>query len=642
MSKQFYGWRGKILRVDLSNGSITTEPTEKYLDRFLGGKSINQAILFDEVPDGVDPYDPDNRVIIGAGTLGGTLAPSTGRVSIDCKNAFTHGISSSNAGGHFAPELKFAGYDNIVIHGKSEKPVYLWIMNDKVELRDASPIWGRTVLETEAWIKDDVGDNRIHTALIGPAGENLVRGACVMIDRTRAAARGGHGAVLGSKNFKGVAVRGTGSVKIAEPDRFLAAVESALQRLMDSNFPTGFQHRGGTHLVGSTPCNEASIISVRNVQDGFWERDRLGKVDYPIFEEKYEKRRVANFACPIYCGHIYELKEGPYAPVVNEGMEANTVWAAARLDIDHAPWLPAFHTKLSQYGLDNDFASNIIGWIMELYEEGIVTSKDLDGIDPTWGNHQASMELLDRIVFREGIGDILAEGVFRASKSIGKGSDWYAIHMKGNDMIEEFRATIGWGLGTTTALTGGGHLDGAVLPETDGTPDFLAKELFDATTFDPLVYDGKEKIVIWQERYKQIVDSVGMCYFASSWVATGQRIGYPEISELVSAATGKEYSPEELQEIGTRTWNVSKAFNTLHAGFTRSADLPPRRFFEDPIKTGPFAGSKLDPEKWDKLLDDYYEFQGWDKEKGWQTREILENLDLKYVADRLEENGKLA
>lgn len=635
-----YGWAGQILRVDLSERTVQVEPLEPHTGLYLGGRAINMAILAGEVPPGTAPLDPANLLVFGAGTLCGTLAPSSGRLTVACLNALTGGVCSSNSGGHFAPELKYAGFDHIVVQGASDSPVYLWISSDGVELRDATQIWGKDTWQAHAWLVEELGDEHLHTALIGPAGENLVLGACIVVDRTRTASRGGLGAVMGSKKLKGVAVRGHGAIRVAEAEPFMQAVQQAWWALANSG-PQGLEHKGGSHLVGSKPCNSASLFSVRNAQDGYWAEEKIDRLDYPVFEAEYEKRRVANFACPTYCSHVNELKFGRYAPLVDEGMEANTVWGAARLDIDHAPWLPKFHALLSQYGVDNDFAVNVIGWAMELYEKGLLTQAESGGLDLSWGNHRSAIELLEMITYRRGLGDLLADGVRRASQRFGQGSEYFAIHIKGADIIEEFRATIGWGLGVVTAPRGGGHLDGAPLPETMGYPDHMAQSLFDAPTFDPLVYDGKAKIVKWHESYKNVIDSVGLCYFASSWNAIGQRIGLTEIACLVSAATGRPVDEAELLEIGLRSHNLQKAINTLHAGFTRQDDLPPARFLEEPIKSGPFAGARLDLQKWNRLLDDYYELHGWDQATGWQTRSCLERFGLHDMASRLESLGRM-
>ena len=636
-----FGWTGRILRVDLTSGKTTTEPTSRYAERFLGGKGINQAILFGEVPVGTDPFDPDNRVIVGTGPLTGTLAPSSGRVTFGSMNAYNRGVAEANAGGHFGPELKFAGYDHVVIQGRSDQPVYLWIKDEHGELRDASGMWGLTTWEAEERIQNDVGEPHLHTALIGPAGENLVRGALIVVDRGRLAARGGIGAVLGSKKLKGVAVRGTGAVRVAQPARFMQAVEVAWEALARSRAQATL-HGGGTHLDGTQGANRAGMIQTRNAQDAFWAQEKIDRVDYPVYRERFEKRRLACFNCPTYCSHVYEVREGPYAPLVLEAFQAGTIWGmGGRVDIDEPDALIAIHALESQYGLDNDFASVLVSWAMELYELGILTTADTDGLQLEWGNAEATIELLRRITRREGFGDLLAEGVVRASQRLGRGSEKYAMHIKGEDNYEELRTAIGWGFGCVVGLRAGGHTEGACNTENDGTPDTVGQAWFGVPTLDPKTYAGKERLVYWFERYKQALDSSGLCYFTGPIMGTGERVGMPELAELLSAATGQEYTADGLLLIGRRALNVQKAFNTLHAGFTRVDDLPPMRLVEEAVKTGPHAGARIDLAEWNQMLDRYYDLHGWDRVTSWPTRKTLQELDLAAVADRLEAAGRI-
>lgn len=636
MARDSYGWTGKILHVDLSSEKIWVEPTANYTGRFLGGKGLNQAILFEQVPAGTGPFDPENLVIVGTGPLTGTLAPSCGRVTIGSMNAFNGGVAEANAGGHLGPEIKFAGFDHVVIQGRATQPVYLSIRDDEVTLRDASEIWGATTWDAEEWIKEDLHDPHLHTALIGPAGENLVRGAAVIIDRGRAAGRGGIGAVMGSKRLKGLAVRGTGGVRVAQPDRFMLAVETAWEALARSP-KQSIMHEGGTHLDGTQGANRAGMISVRNAQDAFWAQERIDQVDYPVYAERFEKRRLGCFACPTYCSHIYELSDGPYAPLVLEGFQANTIWGfGGRVDLADPEALIAIHALNSQYGLDNDFAAVAISWAMELFQQGVMTPADTDGITLEWGDAEAVIELQRRIAYREGIGDLLAEGVMRASQQLGRGSEKFAVHVKGQDCMDEIRTAVAWGFGVVVALKGGGHLEGSCNTEGDGTSDALGQAWFGVPTLDPHSYEGKERLVYWFERYKQMLDSVGLCYFTGPIFDTGGRVGPLEIAELLSAATGQEYSADELLLYGRRAHNVQKAFNTLHAGFTREDDLPPRRFVEEPVKTGPHAGARIDLDQWNHMLDRYYRLHAWDPATSWPTRQTLDALDLSDVADRLE------
>ncbi len=635
-----YGWVGHILRVDLTSGTVTTESTSKYAERFLGGKGVNQAILLDEVPAEADPYDAENRIVVGTGPLTGTLAPSSGRVTFGSMNAYNRGVAEANAGGHLGPELKFAGYDHVVIHGRSDKPVYLWIKDGQAELRDASRIWGLTTWGAEEGIKEELGEPHLHTALIGPAGENLVRGASVVVDRGRLAARGGVGAVMGSKQLKGLAVRGTDAVRVAQPDRFMQAVEVAWEALARSR-AQGVLHGGGTHLDGTQGANRAGMIQVRNAQDAFWAQQKIDRVDYPVYKERFEKRRLACFGCPSYCSHIYEVQDGPYAPLVTEGFQAGTIWGAGRMDIDDPSALVAIHALECQYGLDNDFAAVVISWAMELWEEEILNLSDTDGLRLEWGDAPVAIELLRRITWREGFGDLLAQGVVRASQRLGRGSEKYAMHIKGEDNYEELRTAIAWGFGCVVGLRGGGHTEGACNTENDGTPDSLGQAWFGVPTLDPYSYEGKERLVYWYERYKQALDSAGLCYFTGPILGTGERVGLPELAELLSAATGREFTAGDLLLIGRRALNVQKAFNTLHAGFTRADDLPPHRLVEEAIKTGPHAGARIDLAAWNRMLDRYYELHGWARVTSWPRRETLEALGLAEVADRLEAAGKI-
>ncbi len=641
MSNLSYGWVGKILHVDLTSGEKWTEPIEKYSKLFLGGKGINQAILFDQVPYGTKPFDEKNVIIVGTGPLTGTLTPSSGRITIGSMNALTGGLLEDNAGGNLAPEIKYAGYDHIVIHGKAPSPVYLYIKDEKIELRDASAMWGCSTWQAEDLIKKDVGEG-FYSVLIGPAGERLVRGAAVIVDRGRVASKGGIGAVFGSKKLKGIVVKGSGSIIVADSEGFFRAVEKSWKILFDSP-KTKIMQAGGTHLDGTRGANLAGMISTRNSQDAFWDESKIRLVDYPVYREKFEKRRIGCFACPTYCSHFYQIPENTkYPTMIAEGFQAGTIWGyGGRLDIDDPEALIYLYALNGQYGLDQDFTSVVISWAMELYERGILSKNDLDGLDLTWGNVDAIIELLKKIAFREGIGDILAEGVKRASEEIGRGSEKYAIHVKGQDILEELRPAIAWGFGVITALRGGGHVEGSCNCEMDGTTDEEAMKLYGVRTLDRNTYDEKEKVVFWYERYKQILDSTGLCYFTGPIVETGKRIGMEEIAELLTYATGNQYSENDLFIIGQRDLNIQKAFNTLHAGFTKKDDLPPNRFVEEPIKSGPQAGAKLDLIQWKKLLDRYYQLQGWDVETGWPLRSTLERLDLDYVAEKLDRASRL-
>jgi aldehyde:ferredoxin oxidoreductase len=380
---------------------------------FLGGRGINQWILYKETKPWVTPYEPANRLIFGTSPLVGTLASGACRLNVDAKSPFTGGIGSSNSGGHFAPELRFAGWDHMVIEGKAQKPVYIWINNGRVEIKGALHIWGRTTWETDDMIKEDLGDPSVQTACIGPAGENLVRTACIIINRSRAAGRCGLGAVMGSKNLKAIAVKGTGSLEPSDPEGFMDAVEESWERLKKS-MGAKLLEKYGTTLV--SPLNNFSLMPMRNFQDGHMHPSKLEKISEENFV-KYQEGSLSCFGCPLHCGHFYRIKQGPYAGEACEGLEGNSISDfGCRFDIDYAPAILKAHSICNQYGLDIDNASCAIAWAFELYQRGILTKKDTDGYKLEWCNHEIVIELLKKMTHREGIGDILAEGCKKGLK----------------------------------------------------------------------------------------------------------------------------------------------------------------------------------------------------------------------------------
>lgn len=643
MRESANGLAGKILHVNLTTGSVTTEPTVRYAAKFLGGRGINSWLLYQQVKPWVTPLEPANRLIIGTGALVGTLAPSAGRHNIDAKSPMTGGIGSSNSGGHFSAELKFAGYDHIVIAGRARKPVYLWLDDDRVQIRDASGIWGKRVSETNDLIKQELGIADIQILCIGPAGENLVRAACIITNRARAAARCGLGAVMGAKQLKAIAVRGSGAIRVAQPTRFMSEVAKAWEKLRQSS--SAQRRRQWGTLFAATVSNNASLFPVRNFEDDYLKPESLAKISPQVFRQKYEVGRLGYSFCPVSCSHLYHIPDGLYTGLTAEGIECNDLWNfGGRLAIDYPPAIIKAHHLCSEYGLDQDNASGAIAWAMECYQRGILTRQDTDGLQLEWGNHEVVMELLRRIAYREGIGDILAEGAKRAAEIIGGGSDQFAVHLKGQDSIESMRAAKGWALGCVVSPRGGGHTRGANLIELYHdrlTRDFCRKAFGIPQVGNMLDYENKANLVVYFERLQAICDCLGICLLCSYWGGPDQ-LGPDDFASLYSAATGQELSASELLSTGERIHNVEKAFNVLHAGFARRDDYPPQRFMEEPVKSGPAKGELLVKKMWDKMLDEYYQLHGWDIETGWQSRRQLKTLSLTEVADDLEQAGKLA
>ncbi len=629
------GLAGKILRVDLSSQKIWTEETEKYAREFIGGRAINSSILLDELDAKIRWSDPENLLILGAGTLAGTLAPGACRTSIETVNVFNNGKGSANVGGHFGPELKYAGFDHVVISGKSKSPVYLCVHEGRTELRDARHLWGKTTFETEEILEAELAPRRIRVATIGPAGENCVKGAGIVCDRSKVAGGSGVGCVLGDKKLKAVVACGEGgSIRIAQPDPFFQALDVALRKVRES--PLSEMMRKIT-LAGrwgdpNSP-NWDSLISARNGQDDFWEIEKRIKLANPETGfPKYRKSISACFMCPVGCMPFMEVTEGEFAGTRGEGFWSNTIMDAVRLDITDPAGMFKAWVLCNELGLDTDFATNVSSWAFECYERGLLTEKETDGLRLDWGNAEAFVELLKRIVNRQGIGDLLAQGVKEASQRLGRGSEKFAIHVKGQDSIEPFRVAKGWALGVATSPVAGRHLRGTSI----GGERFGPK----GVSFKAHTYEDQPKYVVWQSLTKEMEDMLGICVYVGTW-SGAYALEPSDYVALTNAALGTELTEEELFLIARRSYNLEKAFNSLHTRFDRKDDYPPGRFMEEPVQTGPYEGYRCEKENWDRMLDEFYELHGWDKETGLQTRKSLIELGMNNVAEKLKKAGRI-
>jgi aldehyde:ferredoxin oxidoreductase len=626
------GLAGNVLRVDLSDGKISTEDTERYAERFIGGRGINDLILLNEMSPEIKWSDPENMLLFGVGALVGTVAPGACRMSVDTKNAFNNGIGSANVGGYFPAELKYAGFDNVVIKGKSEKPVYLLIRDGTVELRDAKSVWGKTTCETERILQKKLGDDQIKLAAIGPAGENLVRGSAVICDRSHAAGGSGVGCVMGDKKLKALVARGRGSIKVAQPERFMTSVDIAYRKVKHSAF--GDMLRRYTLFAPdiSHPHEQWPHywFPVRNGQDDYMEPDKIERIVRGL--PKYRKKIVACFNCPTGCIPFFEMKSGKYKGTKGEGFWGNSFqsWVSRFDNVDVEAALKAQLTA-NQLGLDIDDSAVVISWAFECYEKGLLTKEDTDGLELTWGNGDAMVKMVKKLAHRQGVGNFLADGVKAASEKLGKGSEKFAIHMKGQDSLDAYRGAKGWGLAISTSPVAGRHLRGSVVESGNFYPKVEGLSKLDE-------YKDKPQMVFWMCRTKGIEDMTGICSYVGTW---GGALEPSDFAALTSSAMGIVLTEEEFMLISRRLYNLEKAFNTIHTNFDRKDDLPPRRYMEEPIKSGPWKGYKCDRDKWNEMLDEFYELHGWDKETGLQTRKGLTELGLEDVADKLEQTGKL-
>jgi len=636
-----YGYAGNILRVDLTTSRFHIEPTENYVPKFLGGRGLNQWILLKELGPWVTPFEPANIICFGAGALVGTLVPGAARLNIDSKNALTAGIGSGSAGGWFAAELKFAGYDNIVIQGKAKDPVYLWIEDDRFSLRPATALWGETTAETERMIREDVAEDDIQVLCIGPGGENVARPACIVVSGSRVVGRCGLGAIMGSKNLKAIAVKGTGFIAVKKPDEFMELVSVVSQRLRRLKGAEGRREFGT--LVGSPLYQDLSALPYKNHQDDYIPDESFAKISHEVFRDTYEVDRYACTACPTPCGHVYHIDCGPYGGTRCLKAEANAVWDfGGRLAVDDVSAILKAQEECCQLGLDTDNTACVIAWAIDCFQNKIISKKDTDGLELNWGDHAVILALLRKIAYREGFGSILAEGSLRASQIVGGGSDRYSFHIKGQDLIEAIRSMKGWSLGIVVSARGGAHTRGAPLTETRRYSVEDSQRIFGVKTAgDPSTYAGKPRIVRYFEYVHALLDSLGVCSFTGNWTSPEGMTPH-ELAQFYSLVTETGTSENELMKTGERIHNIEKMFNVCHAGFTRNDDYPPKRLMEEPIQSGPLKGELLNQDDWDRMLDEYYTLHGWDQDTSWPTKEKLEELNLHECIERLEQAKQIS
>ena len=653
-----YMYGGTILRVDLSKGKISKEPTTSYSGDFLGGRGINVKLLYDGVPPEVNPLDPASLLIFGVGPLCGTPVPAP-RTEVTAKSPENGFLGSSNFGGFFGPELKFAGYDNIVITGKADKPVYLWIYNDEVEIRDASHLWGKDTYKTQEIIRSEV-DPDAKVACIGPAGENLVHFATIQHELGKGAGRTGMGGVMGSKNLKAIVVRGTKGVTLANPERYLSIAVELQQEMR--NHP-GVQLR---QKFGHSYKQDMTMM-----------RATKGQVPRPVFScdlfFKYQPkiRRAGCFGCPTQCMDLYPV-EAKGGGSFNCSLYITPLYWVRNTDIE---LLLECSLLAQRYGIDNVSSMGIIAWLMELYENGVITAKDTDGIPMEWGSKEAILGMLKKMIYREGLGDVLADGFLAAIKKIGHGSEYYANLIKGLPLYdtytpEEIVPDKGQALSMVVSSRGDTMKVRALTLEEEEIKELAMLYDYGEQTlqYDELKeggrgaawlkatrekikkiagtekaslheeYEGKPEIAIYLEDGIIICDCVGSCK------GSGVFLNYPFSEKyqaaLLSAGTGVETSVDTLFEFAKRVKNLERAY-CVREGMTREMDSLPKRFMDNPLKEGPFKGAVLESSKFEDMKSKYYALRGWDIATGIPTRETLQQTGLTNIGRDLEKRGKL-
>jgi len=607
------GYMGKFLRVNLTDGTIKEEKiSDEVLKMFIGGRGLGVKILYDELKPGVDPLSPENKIVILTGPLTGTAAPSSGRWCSVTKSPLTGTIHDSHSGGYFGPELKFAGFDGVIIEGASEKPVYIWIHDGEAELRDASHLWGKDTHDTTDMICKELGDEKIKVACIGPAGENLVKIAGIINDKHRAAGRGGHGAVLGSKKLKAIAVRGTQRVPITSEEAFREAVRRALDKIKESAVTSQSLPAYGTAVLVNI-INEQGLFPTRNFQTGVF--PTASRISGETMAETILVKKKPCWGCPIACGRV--TKVPPWSPYSGEGEgpEYETIWAfGAQCGVDNLEAIAKANYLCNELGLDTISMGHVIGTAMELYEKGYIKPEQTRGVDLKFGNVEAIVELTWRTAYRSGLGNDLAEGSRRLAEKYG--APELSMDVKGQELpAYDPRGAQGHGLGYATSNRGGCHLRAYMIAaEILGIPEKL----------DPLTTEGKAKWVITFQDLFATCDSLVLCKFVTF------AFGAEEFADMLSAATGWNLTADDVMKIGERIYNLERAFNIREGFKGRDEDTLPKRLLEEPMPEGPVKGYVV---KLNEMLDEYYNLRGW--KDGVPTKDKLKELGLDKAADEI-------
>jgi aldehyde:ferredoxin oxidoreductase len=628
-----YGYNGRILRIDLTNKKMFIDKfTETEARRYLGGRALAINILFNELKPLIDPLGPENKLVFAAGPFAATGFPLNSRWIVAAKSPLTGIYGEAACGGTFAVQLRKAGYDGVIIEGNATSPVYIDIMDDSVEIRDASKIWGLMCLETEVAIARELGlqDRREDdpaVACIGPAGEKLAKIANIMHTAHRAAGRAGLGAVMGAKRLKAIAVRGTRKVNVANPAKLVENTKQTVAECTTNKALVYFSSYGQAGLIDS--LQEMGMLPTKNFQKATF--DKFEAITGKTMAETILKQKQSCSQCPVACKREVEVLEGPYAPINPSygGPEyENAAALGSLLLIGDLKAVSKENQLCNMYGIDAISAGVIIAWLMECYERRIISKEEIDGIDATWGNADAALNLIEKIGTRNGIGDLLAEGIRIAARKIGKGSERYAMEVKGLEVpMHEPRAKKGLGLSYATSVRGACHMQS--FHDTDCESDNAAPEIGISKGLNR--HDtSREKVnmIKLSQDWIAVTNSLLLCT-APAWV--GFNYTRPTfLAETLNAITGLDFTVEDLIKIGERTNNLCRCFN-VREGITRKDDYLPKRFMEEPLPDGPSKGQRLPRQDLERMLDDYYELRGWDKKTGIPSAEKLKELGLDSV-----------
>ena len=639
MTFPYKGYAGHYLEVDLTKGVVHKKEMEKEWARlYLGGSGVSSKILWERTTAKTDPLSPENVLVVGTGPLTGAMFSPSGRMMFAARGPLTGVWAESHVGGFMGPEMKYAGFDFVIINGRSEKPVYLFMRDGKAELLDASHLWGQETDKTTMMIREDHKDPSIETAVIGPAGENQVLYGAIIVDFYRAAGRAGLGTVMGSKNLKGIAASGSLGLEAHDMEKYLEANAREMEKLNDPIWKdslASLRKYGTTDLVAV--INEIGRLPTKNHWTGFY--DDAEDIGPEIIAEKYRIAQEACYGCAVGCKYIIRVKGGDYPTDPIGGPEYETLMAFGSNCLNNNVE-SIFHMgkRCDLLGLDTISCGKTIGFAMELYEKGILTKKDTDGLELTWGNDAAQAELVEKIAKREGIGKILANGVRKAAEQIG-GDAWkYAVHVKGLEASgQDPRAHQSIGLTYATNVRGADHLRSLSSLEELGYPN-IVKQRFDESKTEAIldIMSPKHKgEVVWDmEDLYALVDSAVICKYATMWPPV---FYFDTFVNVIPALTGMEEwsNPKYVRQSAERISHLRRAFNH-RIGVTRKEETLPPRLLLEPMPTGPSKGGLPNL---DEMLDEYYEYRGCDRETGYPKESKLKELHLDFVVDELKPIG---
>jgi aldehyde:ferredoxin oxidoreductase len=549
------------------------------------------------------------------------MFPTASRFNVSARSPLTGIFGDTNAGGHFAPEMKFAGYDQIIVEGRAEKPSYISIRDDVVEIKDAYGIWGSTVFEADIGIRNQLGDTWTQTLICGPAAENGVKYAGLFANQVRAAARTGMGTVMASKNIKGIAVRGSGSIEVHDPQGFKELVLALEDEIRSHEQFEGRRLMGTTRIL--MMANRGGFLPTRNYTQGTFEHAH--EVSGEKLAAEYNVKGRGCFACTVPCSRIYTIRDGPFKGVHGEGPEYESLGSfTSRLGNPDIELALAANDLCNQLGIDILSTVGAIGWAMELYENGKLSQEETGGLELSWGNKEAIITLIHQISKREGFGDILADGAFKAAEKLGKGQE-YVVAVKGMDLImADQRGLKGFGLGYAVATRGGDHLRSEPFIELENDPT-IGQKMFGAPGATMRMSDtGKGKLITYFEDWCAVIDALQPC---KNIMQNMMLLQFPRAAEALELTTGIKLTEQEVRDVGSRITTIERMFG-IREGISRKDDTVPKRFTDTPLTEGESSGSVMDLEL---MLDEYYTERGWRLETGHPTPDALRKLGLDHM-----------